>query len=366
MLSYRNLNIVHVTPQLTGGVASVVEKLSREQLRLGAEVAIVHPRSQDVRFNGEGLDVRECLARRIPGGTMLLGVPYWRVAAAERGRRVTVVHYHGLAAQGCLGRNRFPSVCTLHGVSALADLSSVQACLVRMGFHRKTSFVAVDPATASYFSDFCSSAIGVIPNGLPPLPDDVVARGGAVPVIMFVGNLDELKGYRYALEAARLLRTEGLEFKMLFAGPAAEEERSYLDNFCERNSLQACVEYRGVVKDAGTTLIPESDIVLLPSKTEGFPMSLLEALRAGKAVLATNVGGVSELLRDGENGFFIERDGEDIAEKTGHLLRSPDLLKAFSSKSKDLFEKRFSIVDVCERYTAVYAQAIATFGERKP
>lgn len=365
MLSYRDMNIVHVAPQLAGGVASVIEQLSREQLRLGANVVVVHPRSQDVRFNGEGLDVLECPARRIPGGTMLLGVPYWIAMAAEPAGRVTLVHYHGLAAQGCLGRDRFPSVCTLHGVSALANLSPVRTALVRMGFRMNTVFIAVDSATASYFSSFCPSDIEVIPNGLPPLPGEMATKGHPVPVITFIGNLDELKGYRYALEAAKLLYTAGLRFKMLLAGPASDEERSYLDGFCERYSLQACIEYLGVVRDAGATLVPASDIILLPSRTEGFPMSLLEALRAGKAVLATRVGGIPELLHDGENGFFVERDGVDIAEKAGQLLRNPALLEAFSNKSKAMFEERFRIEDVCGRYAAVYSQAIATFGGRR-
>ena len=364
MLNYKDLNIVHVAPQLAGGVASVIEQLSREQLRLGASVTIVRPCSHDVRFNAVGLDVRECPARRVPGTTMLLGVPYWKVME-KVSSRTTVVHYHGLAAQGCIGRNRFPSVCTLHGVSALSNLSPSRACFVRMGFRKKSNFVAVDRATASYFSGFCSSDIEVVPNGLAGLPEGAAPKRGAVPVISFVGNLDELKGYRFALEAAKLLKAAGFEFKMQFAGPVSEEERLYFSTYCDHNVLGDYVEYLGIVKDAGTSLIPESDIVLLPSRTEGFPVSLLEALRAGSAVLATRVGGIPELLKDGENGFFIKRDGEDIAEKIERLLGNPKLLEMFSGKSKALYEKNFRIEEVCARYADIYARAIDSFGGRE-
>lgn len=364
MLDYKDLTIVHVAPQLGGGVASVIEQLARQQMRLGADVVVVHPSSSDVRFNSKGIDVKECPARSIPGGTMLFGVPYWKASLGNPGNQTIVVHYHGLAGQGCLGRNRFPSVCTLHGVSALANLSPARAHLVRTGFRRRTEFIAVDPVTAEYFSEYCPSHIEVIPNGLPLLSDAVETRRGEVPVITFVGNMDELKGYRYALDAARLLDASGFEFKMLFAGPASEEELAYFEDFRNQNMLQGRVKYLGVIKDAGTTLIPRSDVILLPSRTEGFPMSLLEGLRAGKALLATCVGGIPELLKDAENGFFVERDGGDIADKASLLLGNSELLRSFSDKSRKLYESGFRIEDVCERYREAYSRAFDAFKGR--
>ena len=355
---------MHVAPQLGGGVASVIEQLAREQMRLGADVVVVRPSSSNVRFNSEGINVEECPARLMPGGTMLFGVPYWKAPLGSSGSQATVVHYHGLAGQGCLGRNRFPSVCTLHGVSALANLSPARAHIVRMGFLRRTEFIAVDPVTAEYFSKYCPSHIEVIPNGLPSLSDSVEMGHCEVPVITFVGNMDELKGYRYALDAARLLNASGLEFKMLFAGPASKEELSYFEDFRNQNALQECVKYLGVVKDAGTVLIPKSDVVLLPSRTEGFPMSLLEGLRAGKALLATRVGGIPGLLKNAENGFFVERDGGDIADKASRLLSNSELLRSFSAKSRKLYEDGFRIEDVCERYRDAYSRAFDFFEEQ--
>lgn len=364
MLDYRNLNVVHVTPQLAGGVASVIEQLAREQMRLGADVVVVHPSSRDLHFNTDGIDVEECPTASFRGGTMLFGVPYWKAPLVNLENRFTVIHYHGLAGQGCLGRNRFPSICTLHGVSALAELSPVRASLVRIGFRRQTEFIAVDSATAEYFSNYSPNRISVIPNGLPPLADLIVPGRDENHVITFVGNLDELKGYRFALDAARILDANGLKFKMIFAGPALKEELAFFEGFRNQNALQGCVEYLGVVKDAGTTLIPRSDIILLPSRTEGSPMSLLEALRAGKALLATRVGGIPELLKDGENGFFVERDGSDIADKASRLLSNPELLRAFSDKSKGFFEEGFRIENVCELYREAYSRAIDSFEGR--
>lgn len=365
MLDYKDFNIIHVAPQLGGGVASVIEQLSREQMRLGANVVVVHPESSDVRFNSDGITLKACPARSFPGGTMLFGVPYWKVPLGELRSHPTVVHYHGLAAQGCLGVNRYPSVCTLHGVSALSDLSPARAFLVKLGFRRRTLFVAVDPVTASYFSTYCRRDIRIIPNGLPSLSNDSRSGHPGHPVITFVGNLDGLKGFKFALGAAKLLSARGFEFKMLFAGPVSNEDLVYFNNFCNRNELQGRVDYLGVVKDAGAKLIPKSDIVLLPSRTEGFPMSLLEALRAGKAILATNVGGIPELLRDGENGYFIERDASDIAAKVGILLDNPKLLDSFSERSKELFEANFRIEDVCAHYLVEYSRAIDLFVGRK-
>lgn len=100
MLSYENLNILHIAPALGGGVASVVEQLAREQVKLGANVTVVHPTAPDVRFNGTDLVVEECPARRLPGGNMLFGVPFWKAPALKACGGPEVVHFHGLAAQG--------------------------------------------------------------------------------------------------------------------------------------------------------------------------------------------------------------------------------------------------------------------------
>lgn len=362
MLNYRDLNIIHVAPPLGGGVASVVEQLAREQVRLGARVTVVHPIAPDARFNSDGLTVEKCPARRVPGGTMLLGVPYWKVVADRGEGHPTLVHYHGLAAQGCIGWSRHAGVCTLHGVSALANLSAPRKLLVRAAFRRGTKFVAVDPATAEYFSAFCPSEIAVIPNGIASLPEECrSATSNAAPVILFVGNLDELKGYRYALEAARELASRGVDFKMRFAGLVMREDLAYFKRFCGDNGLEGRVEYLGVVKDAGAALVPKCDVVLLPSRTEGFPMFLLEALRAGKPMLATHVGGIPCLLKDGENGFFVERDGRDIADKAERLLGDPVLLSSFSRRSEELFDAEYRIEGVCERYLGEYARALESF-----
>ena len=251
MKDYRDLTIVHIAPQLAGGVASVIEQLAREQIRLGANVIVMHPASTEVRFNSDGICVKECPPRSLPGGTMLLGVPYWKALPRTLEASSTIVHYHGLAGQGCLDRNRFPSVCTLHGVSALANLSPIRSRLIKAGFRRRTEFIAVDSATSEFFSDYCPSRIEVIPNGLPVLPDMLITHRDKTPTISFVGNLDKLKGYRYALDAARQLSAKGLDYKMLFAGPASAEELAYFESLCDQNALRDRIGYLGVVKCGG-------------------------------------------------------------------------------------------------------------------
>ena len=103
------------------------------------------------------------------------------------------------------------------------------------------------------------------------------------------------------------------------------------------------------MEDAANTLLPKIDLLVLPSVMEGLPMSLIEAQFYGIPILATEVGGIPELLTDGYNGYFIKRDGADIAGKIELCLSLPQY-EILSKNSLILASDKFSSERMYEEY----------------
>lgn len=100
-------------------------------------------------------------------------------------------------------------------------------------------------------------------------------------------------------------------------------------------------------------LIQYSDIFMLPSNYEGLPMSIIEALSAGRPVVASNVGGISELL-DGTNGYAVENDPEGMSEKIQYILADEARYHAMSVSARKTYEEKFTVEHMVKAYQTIY------------
>ena len=358
-------SVVHVANGLGGGTGSVIETLSEYQLRAGLDVCCYFPQGTEFGRKPRNVPWLTSSQRHIPGGYMLAGVPLSRsIKQRLRSHFPALFHYHGIAALGCFGSSSFPSVCTIHGVSKIASLSPLRKRLIRSAFKRNVVFTAVDNSTSDYFLHEYGIAPIVIPNGLPDSlpqasPEVGPIRNGRKHVL-FLGDFSELKGYHYVLKAAELLK-DRKDFDFLFAGSADENELAYFHGFVQKFSLDDSVFFLGMVDNAGTALVPYVDAIVLPSRTEGLPMVLLESLRAGIPILATNVGGIPSILCDGQNGFFVQRSGEDIANKILALFSDGKRYQNFCRASRKLYVDTYQLANISNAYMKVYRHAIESF-----
>jgi glycosyltransferase involved in cell wall biosynthesis len=86
-----------------------------------------------------------------------------------------------------------------------------------------------------------------------------------------------------------------------------------------------------------------SDLLIFPSRTEAMPRTILEAMSFGIPVIASNVDGIPELIKDGYNGFLFDIDNsKTLVEKLSTLINNPDLLHDFSKNTKDKYYRNFS------------------------
>ena len=170
--------------------------------------------------------------------------------------------------------------------------------------------------------------------------------------IGFIGCIDELKGWRYLVEAYISLPLEIQEnVDLNFFGSVSEEDKLDFDNYLKTNTN---IKYFGVVEEANYNVIPFLDFLVLPSRTEGLPMVILEAMQSSVICLVTNVGGVAEVIKNNYNGVIIKRDSECIRQQLIRLLTDVNLCEGLKIKAQETINIKFNSVNMANSYMIYY------------
>lgn len=198
----------------------------------------------------------------------------------------------------------------------------------------------------------CSAArTVVIPNavelGPPPEHRDV----GTTPVsIVSVGRLAQPKDFSTLVRALALLVPGAVRLRVLGDGPL----RSELEAEIGALGLSAVIELAGEVDDVRLELAA-SEIFVLSSRSEGMPLSVLEAMAAGLPVVASAVEGLEEVVVDGETGFLANPGDEaDLADKLGRLVGNPGLRRQFGQAGRRRVERLFALPGWREAHLQLY------------
>jgi len=194
----------------------------------------------------------------------------------------------------------------------------------------------------------------VIYNGLTNVPMPRVVRGERF-CILNVGYFDHNKNQAMLIRAVAELVRRGCDdlcvhFLGADAGTGCTDECHKLVSDL---GVAKHVCFKGFVTNAEQHYL-QADLFVLCSYWEGLPLAILEAMRAGKPVIATNVGGVSEQVIDGVNGFLVAPDDYlALADRIFRLLCDREMLLNFGRASRDTYEKKFSLDEMISRYSNV-------------
>jgi UDP-glucose:(heptosyl)LPS alpha-1,3-glucosyltransferase len=139
-----------------------------------------------------------------------------------------------------------------------------------------------------------------------------------VPLLLFVGSQYRLKGLEFVIRALPEMKTNAV--LLVVGGDVAAPFK----RLAEQLGVRDRVIFAGARNDL-PRLYPAADAFVLPTLYETFALVCLEAMASGLPVLASPVGGIEDYLIDGENGFYIERDHQDIAGKLDRILGDADL-----------------------------------------
>ena len=170
--------------------------------------------------------------------------------------------------------------------------------------------------------------------------------------IISIARLSPPKDFRCLIEAVGL--NNNLALDIFGDGP----DRESLEEFTENLGLSARVSFCGEIRHA-SDWIAQYDILALSSRSEGLPYALLEGMRAGVPIVASNVGGVSEVVSDGETGFLVEMGNSRLfSQKLSHLSDDPDLRSRMGHASRKKFLKQFQFREMFWKTEHIYQNII--------
>lgn len=169
-----------------------------------------------------------------------------------------------------------------------------------------------------------------------------------------IGSLVKEKNYNDLIEAITLVKKVGGNGKFLIVGDGSPEAVQLLKTQIKSRGLADCVFYLGYRKDIPRILLG-SDFLILSSISEAFPMVSLEAMVAGKPVVATNCGGVSEMISEGESGFLVPvSDPGALSKKILYMLTNRDRMKSMGKKALEEVSRRYSAKKYAAQFEELY------------
>lgn len=353
-----------------GGAEMMVFRLSQELRERGHTVVPVGPAKGigwlgDL-FRGAGVSPEVFRLRRPIDPHCVSGL-----VQLFRQHRIDAVHSHEftMAVYGAASSRllKLPQVITMHGGFKVCKALRRRVAL-RWAMRNSEHTVMVSRATQRQFATDLGleeSRFTVVPNGVPVDAGDATnARlefgiGENECVLVAVGTLERHKGHQVLLDAMASLVRGGLStpWRLIIAGGRGGDQQESLLHFVRVEGLENRVHIVTNRSDV-TDLLALADVFVMPSLWEGLPMALLEAMVAGKAIIASATAGIPEAIVDGREGFLVPPgDAAPLAERIRILLTDPQRRASLGAAASVRARREFTVRVMADRYEALYRQA---------
>jgi len=170
--------------------------------------------------------------------------------------------------------------------------------------------------------------------------------------LLHVGRFFPQKNHEALVQAAAILKKRGCNARIRCCGdgPLMEDMQSQV----QAAGLSGQIVFEGVCDDI-LDRMARADIFLLPSKWEGMPMTVIEAMGTGLPIVASRVGGVPDMVTDGESGLLIPPTAEALAQAIERLVKDEALRERLGTQARQE-ARRFSIEAMAQGYEALYAR----------
>ena len=174
--------------------------------------------------------------------------------------------------------------------------------------------------------------------------------------VLFLGELGKRKGCYDIPAVIERVKRSIPNVKFVLAGAGSDNDEKAIRQLIEEKGVTANTVFPGWVRgETKDKLLREADVFFLPSYNEGMPMSVLDAMGYGLPVVSTNVGGISKIVPDGENGYCCEAGNTEIfADRIIHLLSDDKWRYTASISSIEIVRKGYSLNAHLQRLESVY------------
>jgi len=177
--------------------------------------------------------------------------------------------------------------------------------------------------------------------------------------VLFIGGVDPFrKGVYDIIEVAKLIKKEGInDVKFLISGGESLEA---VKELCKENELNSLIDFIGWIPEKEKIkILHSSNVFVLPSYNEGLPYAVVEAMAAGLPIVASNVGGIPEVVIQGENGYIIEPG--DVRSLTNYIIllfKNKDLCSEIREKNLERTRLFYSKDMALEKLDKVFGEVL--------
>ena len=365
------MKIIHICDGIYGGVGTMVRTLIKEQFESGLEPILISQTNAQIDFqnwcNANNISVKFYPMEKYRRNHLTLfgglSRKMYEDIVKEYSEDKTIFHFHNPIACGLLGYIPSTSLCTIHGfigqvlkrrISNIISYLTIQRLL-----RNQVELVGCSQAVATYLNQrYHTNQFQFVLNGLGKIkkqtnryiPSDRKIHIG------YAAKINEFKGWRILAEAYRLLpSTLRQQCDLIFVGAIVAEDKAEFNKFLHQHPE---VSYLGYIREVGECVTPYLDILVLPSRSEGMPMSILEAMQHGVVPICTAVGGIPEVVEDKKSGYLIKRDATQLAQVLEQLISDPQQLVTVQEQAKQRFEQVGTAKRMSEQYNRLYQKIL--------
>jgi glycosyltransferase involved in cell wall biosynthesis len=376
------MKILHVIDACSEmyGAECMLLNLMEEQLKIGItpimlSLSGLEERIKSLEYEAEK---RKIYVKKIRMSKRFSWKDARKIIGYAHSSSIDLIHSHSYKSDILLGslpkKNiKVPIITTVHGWTSVKKFRKMwfYMVLAKLSHFRMNAIVRVnnvkDSGLLSWFLNKYKKNSFIVENGIPLLPfeneldefqnDKILKFCKGYFCICAIGRLSEEKGFNYLIGAIELLVKSGHNFKAVIIGEGSLEPE--LKKIIKEKKLSAHVLLVGYRENASRYL-KFFNVMVLPSLTEGLPITLLEAMQAKCPIVATCVGGVPKALDNGKCGMIVApRSSHDIAQKIIFLKEHPDIVKKIIQCAYEFVTKRYSIQRMASEYLSVYNNIIS-------
>lgn len=366
------MNIVYIITRsdVLGGASVHLLDLAKGMINQGHQVHILvggeGAFTEELKKNNINFSSLKHLKREIALTHDVLG--FWEVKKYLKQLKPDVVHCHSSKA-GLLGRLaakslNLPVVFTAHGWAFTEGISpkkqKVYAKIEKFLINFSDHIITVSEFDRIYGFNFgvgSPDKVTTVHNGIPVQDSQTkkVKQGDQPCKVIMVARFDDQKDQMTLIQALGLLKDKNWVMEFIGSGPTLERCKQEANKLGLENKIKFLGQQRNV-KD----FLNNSDIFVLSTNYEGFPLTILEAMRAKLPVIATNVGGNNESIMGEKTGFLTKKnDVQDLSRALSTLIDDKNLAVEMGKQGYERFMTEFTHDLMLKKILKIYTEVVA-------
>lgn len=347
-----NICIVGQYPPQIGGVATYTKQLEDKLKEEGHNVYILTYK-QDINPPANVFMASNVNIPLIRGFLFIIS-SYFLLNKIVKKYDVDIIHANYILPPGLvtiLNKSRAKKIITIHGSDInILPKNKILRPILKYVLNKADNVYFVSEELKKKSILLCGKQIeeksAITPNTVntnkfkPSNKTKEILKEYDQPIVIFIGNLVKQKGLKYLLESKKNSKTK---YTLLIYGDGPEKES--LKKYIQTNNIQDT--YLMGKTNTPEKIIPESDIMVLPSISEGASIVALESMACGKPLIATNTGNIGNVIANNENGIIVPpKNSKILQEAIDNLVTNKEKRDKIGKNARELIINKYSKMNI--------------------